>query len=98
ASDQSAAALPKIMINSRRLMASPAPRTTPGNKNSITFWVEKCPVRYTDGPSSCPLWVISGHGRRTSEYPLYPQLPTSPKANLMSAKRQQQTNALQQKS
>ena len=41
ASGQTAAALLRSMINSRRLMASPAPRTTSGIKSSITFWVEK---------------------------------------------------------
>jgi len=33
----------------------------------------------------CPLWVISGHCRGTSECPLYPRKRTSPKPVVMSA-------------
>jgi hypothetical protein len=35
---------------------------------------------------SCPLWVISGHCRRTSECPLYSRKRTSTGAVAMSAK------------
>jgi len=35
--------------------------------------------------TQCPLWVISGHRRRASECPLYPQKRTSAKAVDMSA-------------
>ena len=77
ASGQTAAALPRSMINSRRLMASPAPRTTSGIKSSITFWVEKA-VRYTNGPPSCPLWVKRRHHRRADLCLLYSRKRTSP--------------------
>jgi hypothetical protein len=57
------------MMNSRRLMASPAPRTTSGMKNNITFWIRNCAVRYTP----CPLRVISGHRGTSARRPFYPR-------------------------
>src|SRR6516164_10015542 len=96
ASGQTAAALPRSMINSRRLMASPAPRTTSGIKSSITFWVEKA-VRYTNGPPSCPLWVKIRHRRMSASCLLYPQKRTLRSGIAMSALCQKQTHAVQQK-
>src|SRR5262252_1780533 len=48
----------KSLMNSRRLMASPAPRTKSGIKRLSHFWIENCAVRRTQaGPQPCPLWV-----------------------------------------
>src|SRR5262249_51443100 len=66
------------LMNSRRLMASPAPRTKSGIKRLSHFWTENCAVRRTQaGPPPCPLWVISGHRGQLNECPLYPQKRTS---------------------
>src|SRR5262249_28004577 len=43
--------------------------------------------------NECPLWVISGHCRRTSECPLYPQEQTSLSIFCMSALCQQRTSS-----
>src|SRR5262249_50853771 len=40
-----------------------------------------------------PSWVISGHGYRNSECPLYPQKQTSPSVVCMSAKCHEPTHA-----
>jgi hypothetical protein len=36
----------RTAMNSRRLMASPAPRTTSGIKRISHFWIENCVVRH----------------------------------------------------
>src|SRR5262249_46412594 len=62
ASGHATTVLLKSLMNSRRLMASPAPRTKSGIKRLSHFWIENCAVRRTQaGPQPCPLWVKSGH-------------------------------------
>src|SRR5262249_52492891 len=52
----------KSLMNSRRLMASPAPRTKSGIKRLSHFWTENYSVRRTEpGPQPCPLCAKSGH-------------------------------------
>jgi hypothetical protein len=51
ASGHAAAALPESAMNSRRLMASPVPRTTSGMKRLSHFWIKDCAVGYTQ--ASC---------------------------------------------
>jgi len=61
ASGHATTALLKSLVNSRRLMASPAPRTKSGIKRLSHFWIEICAVRRTQaGPQPCPLWVNIG--------------------------------------
>src|SRR6516164_6882351 len=47
ASGHATTALPNSLMNSRRLMASPAPRTKSGIKRLSHFWIENCAVRRT---------------------------------------------------
>src|SRR6516225_6960948 len=64
ASGHATTALLKSLVNSRRLMASPAPRTKSGIKRLSRFWAENCAVRRTQaGSQPCPLWVKSRHRR-----------------------------------
>src|SRR5262249_49707792 len=71
-----AAVQPINAMNSRRLMASPAPRTTSGlieyhiSGSRIVLFVT------TNGLMRCPLWVKSGHGRMSDQCLLYPQKET----------------------
>src|SRR6516225_4780637 len=84
-------------MNSRRLMASPVPRTTSGIKRLSHFWIENCVVRYTEAASSQrPLWVKSRHRGELRECPRYPQKRTSELSRGMSALCQKRTYALQQ--
>src|SRR6516165_12802640 len=78
ASGHATTVLPESLMNSRRLMASPAPRTKSGLKRLSHFWIENCAVRRTQaGPQPCPLWVKSGHFAKSEQCPLYPQKRTS---------------------
>jgi hypothetical protein len=54
----------KSLMNSRRLMASPAPRTTSGINRISHFWIENCAVRCLTGRPPCPLSAKSRHSRR----------------------------------
>src|SRR6516165_2068662 len=76
ASGQTAAALPRSMINSRRLMASPAPRTTSGIKSSITFWVEKRAVPY-ERPA-----LMSALGQKRTSHQVRSTSALPPKADI----------------
>src|SRR5262249_28059841 len=77
ASGHAITVLLKSLMNSRRLMASPAPRTKSGIKRLSHFWIENCAVRRTQaGPQPCPLWVKSGHRSLSNQSPLYPQKRT----------------------
>src|SRR6516225_4846428 len=79
-------------MNSRRLMASPMPRTTSGIKRLSHFWIENCVVRYTEAASSQrPLWVKSGHYDKSAPCPLYPQKRTLELSLGMSVLCQKQT-------
>src|SRR6516164_5573306 len=79
-------------MNSRRLIASPVPRTTSGIKRLSHFWIENCVVRYTQAASSQrPLWVKSGHRIRSASCPLYPQKRTLIERVRMSALCQKRT-------
>ena len=89
ASGQTAAALLRSMINSRRLMASPAPRTKSGIKRLSHFWIENCAVRRTRaGPQPCPLWVKSRHRGISNQCPLYPQKRTLEPARVLPSTQQ----------
>ena len=86
ASGHATAVLLKNLMNSRRLMASPAPRTKSGIKRLSHFWIENCAVRRTQaGPQPCPLWVKSRHSTTSDQCPLYPQKRTSKLSCGMSA-------------
>ena len=63
-------------MNSRRLMASPAPKTTSGIKRISHFWIENCRSLIPKRGRPCPLWVKSRHSVRSHECPLYPQKRT----------------------
>src|SRR5262249_50621006 len=62
----------KSLMNSRRLIASPASRTKSGIKRLSHFWTENCAVRRTQ----CPLWVKSRHRDISGRCPLYLQKQT----------------------
>src|SRR6516225_6630401 len=86
ASGHATTVLPESLMNSRRLMASPAPRTKSGIKRLSHFWIENCAVRRTQaGPQPCPLWVKSGHRGQLKQCLLYPQKRTLLRATGMSA-------------
>ena len=78
-------------MNSRRLMASPAPRTTSGIKRISRFWIENCRSLIPKRAAPCPLWVKSRHRGTSNQCPLYPQKRTSRSATGMSALCQIQT-------
>jgi hypothetical protein len=63
-----AAALPTSLMNSRRLIATPEAQ----KQDIVTTQTGKL-EGVGGGGSNCPLWVISGHFRRSSRCPLYPQ-------------------------
>src|SRR6516164_9969080 len=80
------------LVNSRRLMASPAPRTKSGIKRLSHFWTENCAVRRTQaGSQPYPLWVKSGHSTMSDQCLLYPQKRTLKLRRVMSALCQKQT-------
>jgi len=54
------AVLLKSLMNSRRLMALPAPRTKSGIKRLSHFWIENCPF-VAPKRQQCPLCAKSGH-------------------------------------
>src|SRR6516165_2763974 len=86
ASGHATTVLLKNLMYSRRLMASPAPRTKSGIKRLSHFWIENCAVRRTQaGPQSCPLWVKRRHSAMFDACPLYPQKRTSELTRVMSA-------------
>jgi len=61
----------KRLMNSRRLMASPAPRTKSGIKRLSHFWIENCAVRRTQArPQPCPLYPRKRTSPSALECPL----------------------------
>jgi hypothetical protein len=76
-SGRAAPVQPTNAMNSRRLMASPTPRTMSGMKRISHFWIENCAVRYRlTGHRSCPLWVKSGRRSTSARCLLYPRKRT----------------------
>jgi hypothetical protein len=68
------AVLPKSLMNSRRLMASPAPRTTSGMKRKYHILDrELCRSLHLSRQPSCPLWVKSRHDGPKPRCPLFSQ-------------------------
>ena|SRR6516164_9260452 len=81
-------------MNSRRLMASPAPRTKSGSKDYHIFGPRIVPFVTQAGSQTCPLWVISGHCAVSGQCPLYPQKQTLELSLEMSALCHKRTYAL----
>jgi hypothetical protein len=90
-SGHAAAVLPTNVMNSRRLMASPASRTTSGLKRISHFGLGIVPFVRPKRAAPRPLWVKSGHSGRSLPCPLYPQKRTLLSDSWMSALCQKRT-------
>ena len=91
ASGHATTALLKSLVNSRRLMASPAPRTKSGIKRLSHFWIEICAVRRTQAAAT--MSALGQHRSTSNQCPLYPQKRTLELSHVMSALCQKQTSS-----
>src|SRR5215472_2520231 len=73
------------LMNSRRLMASPAPRACIGCKKEYHKFRSRIVPFVAPKRQQCPLWVKSGHRSTSGQYPLYPQKRTLELNRAMSA-------------